>query len=186
MLLQPIGGHYNSVGNYDRKLYRESWGRSSSCEVSIHGNVEVDKGDLLFLDKVDGLRTHGISTADWYAYPFSKLSGSTLTLASNRKLAAENFIGVAAWHSEIDVTENITVLYNGLFKYPLKNSRTLKVTNHVIPAGSGVTLYSQRLATSSSGSSDHVGLVAKGGKFQASVEMTLLTRIFFGSTKLIA
>ncbi|MBW8001753.1 MAG: hypothetical protein FVQ80_06985 [Planctomycetes bacterium] len=170
--------------DYDRKLYRESWGRNRQCIIDIHGNIEVSKGDLLFVDKSNGLRSQGASTADWYGYPFSKLSGSTVTLASNRNLAATNFLGVAAWHSDSGVTEKLAVHVGGLFLFGLKNVRTLKVGQQVIPAGSGVTLYNQKVTTSVSGSSDHVGLVARGGSFQSVVEFSLLT-LFSGNTNLI-
>jgi hypothetical protein len=161
------------MGDYDRKLYRTSWkGGEAHAEVPVHGNIEIDKGDLLFLDRVDGLRTKGASSADWYAYPFSKLSGTTRTLASNRELAAKHFLGVALWHSDSGVTETIGVHLQGLFKYPLKNARHTKVGYHVIPAGSGVTLYNQKLAVTSS-SSDRIGLVAKGGTFQSAVEVVI-------------
>ena len=105
--------------NY-RKQRKESWGEGLQVDVPIHGNVKVEKGDLLFLDRADGLRNKGASTADRYGYPFEKMSGATRTLASNRLLAAEHFLGVAAWHSDAGVTENLAVHITGLFRYPLK------------------------------------------------------------------
>jgi len=147
--------------------------------IDVHGNVEIDKGDLLFLDRVDGLRSKGLSSKDYYAYPLSKVSGSTNTLASNMRLAAENFLGVAAWHSDSGVTEKIAVHIDGLFKYPLKNSRKLKPTYYITATGSGVTLYNQKVSVSSSGVSDAIGFVATSGTFMSEVEMNITT-IFFG------
>ena len=163
------------MGNYDRKLYRGSWGKGNQCEVDVHGNVEIDKGDLLFLDRTDGLRDKGSSTADYYSYPFGKISGATVTLASNRALAADNFLGVAAWHSDSGVTEKIAVHIDGLFKYPLKNSRTLRVKQWVEPSGSGVTLYAQKVQTNSSATSNRIGIVGNSGTFQSQVEFGILT-----------
>lgn len=163
------------VGDYDRKLYRGSWGKGNQCEVDVHGNVEIDKGDLLFLDRADGLRSKGISTADYYAYPFSKISGATVALASNRVLASDNFLGVAAWHSDSGVTEKITAHIDGLFKYPLKNSRTLKVGYWVVPSGSGVTLYGQKVQIESSSTSNRIGIVGNSGTFQSQVEFGILS-----------
>ena len=171
--------------DYDRKLYRRGWGRGNQCTVPVHGSTTVCKGDLLFLDRVDALRSRGTSSKDYYAYPFSDVSGTTLSLASNRTLASENFVGVAAWHSDGGVTETIAIHTSGLFKYPLKNSRHLKIGKNILPAGSGVTLHNQRVSISSSASSDHIGLVANSGTFQSSVEMNIFT-LFFGKTNLIA
>ncbi len=161
--------------DFDRKLYRRSWGKGNQCEVDVHGNVEIDKGDLLFLDRVNGLRSKGTSTADYYAYPFSKVSGTTVTLASNRAIAADNFLGVAAWHSDSGVTEKISVHIDGLFKYPLKNSRTLKVGYWVVPSGSGSTLHSQTVIVNSSATSNRIGIVGNSGTFQSQVEFGILT-----------
>ena len=171
--------------DYDRKLYRRGWGEGTQCEVNVHGGTTIAKGDLLFLDRVDGLRNRGTSSKDYYAYPFSDISGTTLTLASRRTLASENFVGVAAWHSDGGVTENLVIHTSGLFKYPLKNSRHLKIGKNIEPAGSGVTLHNQKVSTSNSASSDHIGLVANSGTFQSSVEMNIFT-LFFGNTSLIA
>lgn len=171
--------------DYDRKLYRRGWGEGTQCEVSVHGNTTIAKGDLLFLDRVDKLRSRGTSSKDYYAYPFSGISGSTLSLASNRTLASENFVGVAAWHSDSGVTEVLAIHTDGLFKYPLKNSRHLKVGKSIVPAGSGVTLYNQRVSISTSATSEHIGLVANSGTFQSSVEMNIFS-LFLGDTSLVA
>jgi len=172
------------VGNYDRRLYREGWGDVVTIEVDVHGNVEVDKGDLLFLDQTVGLRDRGTSAADYYAYPFSKVSGSTLTLASNKTLAANNFIGVAAWHSESGVTEKVSVHIEGLFKYPLKNTRTVKVGYFAAPAGSGTTLYNQ-VVTVMSGSSGNIGKAVRSGNYQAEVEFVAWTMFNIAHSELI-
>lgn len=169
------------MSDRDRRIIRESWKSSfPSVEAKIHGNIEIDKGDLMFLDRWDGLRDKGTSTADWYAYPFSKISGSTVSLASNRDLAGDNFIGVAAWHSDSGVTEKIGIYIKGLFSYPLKNARHLRTRRNVIAAGSGVTLFSQKVAVVSSSSTHCIGLVAKPGDFKSVVEMNILT-LFFGN-----
>lgn len=159
-------------------VYRTSWQYSIlNCQGKVHGNTEIAKGDLLFLDRIDGLRERGSSVADNYVYPFNKISGSTLTLDSNKTLAYENFIGVAAWHSDSGVTESISVHFQGLFKYPLRNSRYTKIGYDVVPAGSGVTLYNQKVAIEDS-SSNSIGKVANSGKFQNSTEMMIVSQVF--------
>ena len=169
------------MNDYDRKLYRDSWGRGLQCEMRIHGNVEVSKGDLIFYDRVDGLRDRGVSIKDHYGYPFNKVSGTTLTLASNITLAAENFVGVAASYSDSGVTESIAVHMKGLFKYSLKISRYPKIGQCIIPTGSGVTLFNQRVAVQDS-ISDAIGKVADSGKFKSSVEMFILPNVFYAGS----
>ena len=177
------------MGDYDRRLFRANSSNKEGfvyCEAQVHGNIKIDKGDLLFLDIVNNLRNRGNSTADWYIYPFSKVSGSTLTLASNRSFAQDNFLGTAAWHSDSGVTESIIIWTHGIFKYPLKNSRYIKNNQYTIPAGSGVTLYNQKVAISSSTSeTDYIGRVANNGKFQSSVQMLIWSQIFQGHVKVI-
>jgi len=169
------------MNDFNRKLYGREWGESEYAEAPVHGNTQIYKGDLLFLDRIDGLRDKGTSSADYYIYPFSLVSGSTRTLESNKLLAGQNFIGVATWHSDSGVTENIGIHIDGLFRYPLKNSRTLRTSYKVVPAGSGVTCYNQRVATES-GSSSLIGVVANSGKFQSEVEMSILT-LFASETR---
>ncbi len=167
------------MGDYDRRIRDESWEGTFQFQGSskVHGNVEIDKGDLLFLDQVDGLRDRGSSSWDGYAYPFSKISGSTLTLASNRTLAYENFFGIATSFSESGVTEDIGVYLYGLFRYPLRNARSVKVGDYVVPSGSGTTLYNQVVAAVKSGCSDIIGLTAKNGNFTSEVDFIARSKI---------
>jgi len=167
------------MGDYDRRIRHESWEETFQLQGSskVHGNVEIDKGDLLFLDQVDGLRLFGASTADVYVYPFNKVSGSTKTLASNRNLAYQNFFGVAASFSEAGVTEEISVYLKGVFRYPLRNARSVKVGDYVVPTGSGVTLYNQAVAAVKSGCSDIIGLVARKAEFVSEVDSVMLSKV---------
>lgn len=164
--------------DYNRRLKRDSWDNTIlQCTGNVHGNTEISQGDLVFLDRINGLRKRGTSIADFYIYPFDNISGTTLTLASNKTLAAGNFLGVASWHSDLDVTEQISVELVGLFSYPLKMSRTLNLGYDIVPVGSGVTLYNQKVGVEES-SSDTIGKVAISGKFKSSVEMFIRSRVF--------
>ena len=164
--------------DFDRRVLDDSWRNSFPTSFGeVNGNIEIDKGDLVILDKIDDLRNQGSSTASWKLFPFSKVSGSTISLASNRTLAKTNFFGVAAWHSDSGVTENIAVYTSGFFKYPLKNSRSIKTGGFFIPAGSGTTLYSQKIAFVNSGSTDRIGISGNWGGFQSSGEMRISTMI---------
>ena len=178
------------MGDYNRRIRDDSWEKTFQLQGSakVYGNIEIDTGDLLFLDQANGLRGKGTSSMDGHAYPFSKLSGSTRTLASNRNLAYQNFFGIAASYSESGVTEEISVYLKGLFRYPLRNARSIKVGYYVVPTGSGVTLYNQSVAVVESGCSDIIGLVAKNGNFVSHVESVMLSKVlglnkFSGLTK---
>jgi len=169
--------------DYDRRVKSQNH-EFSTAEVEIHGNVEVSKGDLIFLDRVDGLRDQGSSELTNYGFPFSYVSGSTNTLLSNSSLAKDNFLGVAGWHSDSGVTERITVYTSGLFKYPLKNSRVAKLMYMVTPTGlgSGTVLSDQQITVESS-STSNIGILADYGSFKGSVKFVLKTIIHpFSST----
>lgn len=167
------------MGNYDRRIKDESWKKTFQFQGSApaHGNVKIEKGDLLFFDGKNGLRNRGASTWDGYVYPFNKISGSTFTLASNRNLAYENFFGIAASSKESGVTEDIGVYLQGIFHYPLRNARTVKVGDYIVPTGSGVTLYNQVVAVVKSGCSDIIGLNVKYGEFKSEVDIVISSKI---------
>jgi len=166
--------------DYNRRVKNDSWANNVvQCTVNVHGNTEISQGDFLFLDRVDGLRKRGTSTKDYYAYPFSDISGTTLTLDSNKLLAAENFLGIATWHSDSGVTEEISVELEGLFRYPLKLSRTVKTGYTIVPVGSGTTLYSQKVGVDSeAGVTYAIGKSAESGKFKSSIDMFIKSRVF--------
>jgi len=169
------------MSDYDRRVKSRDW-EFPTTEISINGNIEVDKGDFIFFDRVNGLRNKGASTSTNYGFPFSKISGSTNTLSSNITLAKSNFLGVAAWHSDSGVTEEIAIYTGGLFTYPLRNSRTAKSMFMATPAGSGTTLFNQKITIQSS-STDNIGILADHGTFKGSAEFVLKTIIHpFSST----
>ena len=168
--------------DYDRRTnFQDTWGNSFPVvEFNILGSTTIYKGDLLFYDQVNKLRDHGSSTASWTVFPFSKLSGSTGTLESNKELAKNNFAGVAAWHSDSGVTESIAVYIDGCFNYPLRGVRHTKVGYKVTPTGSGTTLSDQIVAVESA-STKHIGIVCDSGDFRSSIDMRIMT---FFTTKL--
>jgi len=157
----------------DRRVKRHSWINSFPVvPVDIHGNVVVDRGDLLFLDSDNKLRNRGVSVADHYAYPFGKISGTTLTLASNITLAKTHFIGVATSPSDSGVTEQIGVYAGGLFRYPMKNARKVHFGYYALPCGSGVTLYNQKLNLSAT-SANMIAKICCGGDLTTTVEVQI-------------
>jgi len=163
------------LGDYDRKLYGRNW-EDCQAQVPVYGSTVIEKGALLFIDAANGLRDFGLSTASHRAFPFSEMSGVTRSLASNVGLAATYFLGVAAWHSDSGVTGDLSVWTWGLFDYPLKNSRFVKPLLRIVPCGSGITLYNQKLAVDNSGSTKYIGLCAEYGKFKSSVQAVLRSR----------
>ena len=162
------------MGDFERRLVDHTWGQGYQVISPVRGKTKIEKGDLLFLNRVNALLDRGTSTADYFLYPFKEISGSTLSLASNRTLAQENFIGVASWHSVSGVTEDLAVWIHGRFKYPLKNSRFVKPLFSVIPVGSGVTLYNQKCGISNS-SSEIIGVATEYRQFSSSIRMQLVT-----------
>lgn len=130
--------------------------------VQVRGSTEVDKGDLIFLDRINGLRDNGNSSGNNSAYPFRTIGGTTKTLVSNQDLAADNFLGVAMGGSDSGVTENIAVAVSGHFEFPLRSPKTHKVGQVVMPAGSGTSLYNQKVVMWASGSSYSLGYSTRG------------------------
>ena len=165
------------MGDRERRVFNNSiYQNFPVANIDVNGNIAISKGDLIFIDRVDGLRSKGASTASNYGFPFNKISGSTGTLDSNKTLAQQNFLGVAAWHSDSGVTEKIAVYTSGIFNYDLKNSRTAKPSYFITPAGSGVTLFNQKVTIESS-STQRIGIVTEYGKFKSSVDASIGTII---------
>ena len=154
-------------------VYRHIRGSMWTLAVEIRGSTVIDKGDLLFLDRVNGLRNNGNSTADNTAYSFRTIGGSTKTLASNQDLAADNFLGVALYDTDSGVTETLAVATSGHFKFPLKSPRTHHVGQMVMPVGSGTSLYSQKAMMWASGSTYPLGYAERGRKRGTSVTFLL-------------
>lgn len=147
------------------------------AEVVVRGSTVIEKGDLLFFDEVNGLRNNGSSTANSTAYPFETLGGSTKTLASNQELAADNFLGVALYNSRAGVTEPLAIATSAHFKFPLKSPRTYRVSEVVMPSGSGTTLYNQKVEMWASGSTYPLGYSVKGVTRGTSVTFLLRTAV---------
>jgi len=148
-----------------------------AISVQVKGSTEVDKGDLMFLDRTNGLRNGGASVADFTAYPFSYIGGSTKTLASNQDLAADNFLGVALYTSDSGVTEQLAIATSGHFKFPLKSSRTFKTGETVMPTGSGTSLFSQRVELWQAGTTYPLGYTVKGLTKGMNVTFTMRTAV---------
>lgn len=165
------------MSDRNTRLDYRTWNRTRNVvTVPVLGKTQIYRGDLVFLNMKDGLMERGSSTADWNVYPFSKISGTTLTLSSNKRLAYNNFIGIAAWHHDSGVTEEMNVYIEGLFKYPLKNARYVKPLYAVVPSGSGVTLHDQRVAIESGTTNTTIiGLAAHRLKFASSVKFKVVT-----------
>jgi len=129
-----------------------------AVEVDILGSTIVEQGDLMFLDRANGLRNIGTSTLTNKGFPFSRCSGSTETAASNQQLAYENFIGAALYSSPSGSTEKVAVSTAGLHRFPLKSVKTIRPGNVIMPAGSGTSqLYNQKVMVWVSGSTYPLG-----------------------------
>lgn len=147
------------MANVDRHV----WWDKKPVQIQVRGSTVIEKGDLLFVDRIDGLRNNGSSSANNSAYPFGKVGGTTKTLASNQQLAAAHFLGMAMEQSFSGITEQLTVATAGHLKYPLRYGKTFKAGEVVMPQGSGTSLYSQKIALWESGSTYALGRTAEEG-----------------------
>jgi len=89
----------------------------------VHGNVEINSGDLVFINSLNGLVGGEVIgnaiAADQYVYPFNKAVNAGSPAAGVQFGVYTYFAGVAMESSPAGVTENITVAVDGVFRYPL-------------------------------------------------------------------
>ena len=98
------------------KVQRHLRGDTNEVEIDVHGNVVIEKGDLISIMNQDELYKSSltaITTADYYGYPVSFLAGVTVGYYDN------SFLGVAMKGSLSGVTEKIPVATGGVFRFPL-------------------------------------------------------------------
>jgi hypothetical protein len=62
----------------------------------------------------------------------------------------------------------------GFFRNP--DARFAKPLYRVLPCGSGVTLYNQKIQIDSSGSTNYIGICAEYGQFKSSAQVVLRSR----------
>lgn len=161
------------MANVDRHIKWEK----HPVQVEVRGSTVIEKGDLVFVDRVDGLRNNGASTANNSVYPFSQIGGTTKTLASNQQLAAENFLGMALEKSFSGITEQLAVATGGHVKYPLRYGKTFSVGEVVMPQGSGTSLFSQKICLWESGSTYALGRTVEEGTRKMYVEFILASTV---------
>ena len=99
-------------------------GSKQEILVDIRGNVVVEAGDFMVRNSTVGMISEGGSLADGravdgYAYPLNDVENGSTSQASVIDLAYLNFIGIAKESSESGVTEAITVMTDGVFRYPM-------------------------------------------------------------------
>lgn len=163
------------MGDFDR---RELEGSEDFLQIEIDkiGSIEIDRGDFLFLDRTDGLREKGTSTATFKVFPFDKISGASNTLSQNISLARDNFLGISAWHSDSGVTEKVGVYINGTFSYPIKNTKTVKPFYYATPCGSGTTLFNQKIAVEET-KDNMIGIISDYGVYKSTTNILFQSKI---------
>jgi len=102
------------------KNQRYLYGDVKDVKVPIHGNVVVEKGDLMFIMKTDSTIVD-VTTADNYGYPASSLQDVTTVYY------ADQFAGVANNGSVAGVTEEIQVATGGVWRFPLATAKDVVV-----------------------------------------------------------
>ena len=154
-------------------------GETNEIQVPIHGNVEVEKGEDIFIAQ-DAICIVG-STADHYGYPASDLAGVTDSYHT------QNYAGIAMKGSLSGTTEDIPVAQTGIFRRDIKlgtsaTSQTCKIGQTVAGStigASGVSISGTTVSVGTNG--DHsvgrIGRVVKAEQAAKTVDFMLMTRM---------
>lgn len=149
------------MAGYNRHLR----GDSNEMLVKIHGNIVVNAGDLMFLDRTNGGRGAG-EAADYYAYPFNYALNATTIAMGIASILYNHFAGVAMDGSESGTTEDISVATNGVFRYPVYREGAVTIGALVsavssFTSGTGVSPQTVYMANSAPGSTAYLGYCVK-------------------------
>ena len=147
-------------------------GDMNEIKIPVHSDVTVEPGDFLVIGGVVTVDQSG-RAADYYAYPFSSVSGAVLKggVSNSLNVCKQWFVGVAMSGSASGVTDDINVATDGIFRYPYNNAGTVtagttigyKVSAVTAPAkalGAGVSAQAVSLQLLG-GTSAYVGYVAE-------------------------
>jgi hypothetical protein len=158
-------------------------GDTREIKAPIHGNVTVEKGELMFL--AAGASAI-VGKTDYYAYPASYLADSTKTYVDY------NFLGVSMAASQDGTTEDIAIATDGIFRFQIKTgasatSQYVKIGQTVAACTigtSGVSLSGTTVCVGNDG--DHtncvIGRTVKAENAATSVDFLLQSMRFSGST----
>lgn len=91
---------------------RYLYGDRREISAPVHGNTVIEKGDLIVIMKTAST-IKGVTTADNYAYPVSKLQDVSTVYY------VDQLAGIAMKGSKSGVTENIPIATSGMFRMPL-------------------------------------------------------------------
>lgn len=133
--------------------------------ADVHGNVTVEAGDFMFIDKDDGARGASV-TADNYAYPFNKAAnGASLATGIIAALYTQ-FAGVAMEGSPSGTTNKISIGTAGIYRYPLYRNGAVTVgatvsSVSVFTSGTGVSNQTVFQSTSAPGCTALLGYIVK-------------------------
>jgi len=163
------------------QVNRHLRGDTKEVEVDVHGNTVIEKGDIVWIYKINGsspkaTTPSGRTTADWYAYPASYLSGVTKLYFDTQ------FAGITMKGSASGTTEKIPVATSGIFRMPLKAQTGVTIAQLVCGATSAATtLYDQMVVSKASSEiTDEYGLIigvcVKTQASAANVDFNLITQ----------
>ena len=146
-------------------------GATKDIQLPVHGNVVVEKGDLIIENNTaSSVSSH--TTADGYGFPVSSLQHGSPTYYANQ------FAGVAMTGSVSGVTNNIWVATAGQFRFPLQ--ATAGVTTGVIVSGAttaaNLNTDQEVVCEKNSGASSVIGRCVKTEAAATNCDFTLLTR----------
>jgi len=133
--------------------------------VKIHGNITVNAGDLMFLDRTNGGRGAGVA-ADYYGYPFNYALNATTITMGIASILYNHFAGVAMDGSISGTTEDISVATNGVFRYPVYRDGAVTIGALVsavssLTSGTGVSPQTVFMSATAPGSTAYLGYCVK-------------------------
>ena len=161
------------------KVQRHLRGNTNEVEINVHGNVVIEKGDLVSVMNQNALwktAQSAITTADYYGYPVSFLGGVTDGYYDN------SFLGVAMKGSISGTTEKIPVATAGVFRFPLKAQTGVTIGQLVAGATlAATTAYDQQVESKTKAELTAsyycvLGLCVKTEAAASNVDFQLVTR----------
>jgi len=161
--------------------------------ANVHGNVTIEAGDLVVINRDPGIVGQGAITTmlleDGYAFPLTWVNAATAGSGWDHALAT-NFVGVAMENSASGTTENISIATAGTFRYPLYSISAVTVgakISAVSPAGGSGSMAGTSRQTvinentqSTIGSTAYLGTCVKTESGASFVDFEIRSAIYDG------
>ncbi len=136
---------------------RHLFGDTNDMYVPVRGNVAIEAGDFCYLHSGDSFYLTPVNL-------FDNSSGTTIDVGLTD--IVNNFAGIAKMGSPSGVTENVTVMTAGVFRYPLGHPQAVTV-------GAAVSCVSPHISGS--------GVSAQFVEAQVADDLTIGTTAYLGT-----